>query len=176
MRTNRKPPTVTIIILLCKKLQCCFPLRAKQIGQRQRWSFWLVYGLCIFCFYSFRLVLLFKFVEGAPIAFPSPVLKSSGVFIKIHVMVGYKSPKIHQQSFLWSALRDSLYQNPGKTKRLAYTAQAPGAIYSCARCAKNRTSFRMYNYMKQKAVRLYTVHADSCVWPMKVQQPHPNIS
>lgn len=134
MRTNHKPPTVTIIILLCKKLQCCSLLRAKQIGQRQRWCFGLVYVWWSLVMLAFWLLWC---VEGAPSACPSSFLESSGVFIKIRVMCGYKSTKTRQQSFLWSVLRDSLYQNPGKTKRLAYTAQAPSAIYSV--CAVPKT-------------------------------------
>lgn len=89
----------------------------------------LVWSVDIMCFYYFRLLWLVV-VEGALSRCLSSLLKNSGVFIKIHVMCDYKLPKTRQQSFLWSVLRDSLYQNPGKTKRLAYTAQAPGAIYS----------------------------------------------
>ncbi len=127
MRTNPKPPTVTIIILLCKKLQCCSLLRAKQIGQRKRWCFGLVYVWCLWICWLFDCYGVLKVLL---VLLPSSFLESSGVFIKIRVMCGYKSTKTRQQSFLWSVLRDSLYQNPGKTKRLAYTAEAPSAIYS----------------------------------------------
>lgn len=141
MRTNCKPPTMTIIILLRKKLQCCPPLCAKQIGQKQRWCFWLVYMW--WSLYMLAIWLLCC-VEGAPSTCLSSFLESSGVFIKICVMCGYKSTKTRQQSFLWSVLRGSLYQNSGKTKRLAYTTQ------SCVWCPKQN----MYNCMKDKAVRL----------------------
>lgn len=150
---------MTIIIHLCKKLQCCVPLCAKQIGQRQRWCFGLVWSVDMLCFYSFRLLcFVVKSVEGAPSTCLSPLLKSSGVFIKIHVMCGYKLPKTRQQSFLWSVLRDSLYQNPGKTKRLAYTAQAPGAIYSVRTVPKTEHRSECTITWNRKAWNLCLTH------------------
>lgn len=79
------------------------------------------------CFYSFRLLrLVVRCVEGVPIAFPSPLLKSSGVFIKIHVMFGYKSLPLVTKLPLISAERLSL-SKPWQNK-------APGLHRTSSRC------------------------------------------